>query len=70
MRAATTSVPPTPPSGVVVIEAAQAKENTLHAEAVARTDGGGRRSLLAFAALVMAVMEVGGVVVYQRRSLG
>lgn len=69
-RATTTSTAPTPPSGVVVIGAEQAKENASHAEAVARTDGGGRGSLFVFAGLVVAVIAVGGMMVYRRRQLG
>ena len=60
----------TPPSGVVVIDAARAKENASHADAITRTDGGGRRSLFLFAGLAAAVIAVGAFVMYRRRQLG
>ena len=70
VASATARATPTPPSGVVVIDAAQAKENASHAESVTRTDGGGRRSLFLFAGLAVAVIAVGAFVVYRRRQLG
>ncbi len=66
--AASVTASPTPRIGAVVISNDQGNANEAHGESPNSTSGGGRVSLIAFGAVISALVAVAGVVIYRRRT--